>query len=53
MRTAAPLAAAVIIVVAVVIRGWPRRRRDRWRVTFEIERDRSDPPDEPPEAPAG
>ena len=36
------LAVLAVIVVAVVVRGWPRRRNDRWRVTFEIERDRSD-----------
>lgn len=37
------LIALAVILVAVVVRGWPRRRRDRWQASFHIERDRSDP----------
>lgn len=42
------LAALAVIIVAVVVRGWPRRRSDRWSLTLKIDRDRSDASDDPP-----
>jgi len=48
---AGELIGLAVIVVAVVVRGWPRRRRDRWSLTFHITRDRSNADDEKPPKP--
>jgi FtsZ-interacting cell division protein ZipA len=40
------LVVVAIIIIAVVVRGWPRRRNDRWSLTLRVERDRSDSHDD-------